>query len=281
MTNVNVVAIYPNRSQADEARKRLLSEGVESGCIRLSDNSVESSRSDVGSDKQQNGDGLFSWLFGSNVADDERATYQSQMHGARTAVSVMIDEGAVERVEDTLEQFDPIDVRENVTAGSGAQSAFAADSASDTTATTTNNSKSASSGISGASSEEKVIPIVEEKLNVGKQTIERRHRIRTRIIDQPIEQQVNLKDERVVIERRPVSDASGAATSAALQPSEVEIIERHEQPVVAKESRVKEEVVVRKDTSDRIETVRDTVRHTEVDDLSETDMAQSNKKSVR
>ena len=44
-----------------------------------------------------------------------------------------------------------------------------------------------------------------------------------------------------------------------------EVTERHEEPVVEKRAREVEEVVVRKEADERVETVRDTVRETKVD----------------
>ena len=43
------------------------------------------------------------------------------------------------------------------------------------------------------------------------------------------------------------------------------MIERHEEPVAQKRARADEEVVIRKDESDRTEQVRDKVRETEVE----------------
>jgi stress response protein YsnF len=49
------------------------------------------------------------------------------------------------------------------------------------------------------------------------------------------------------------------------QEREYEVVERHEEPVIAKRARTDEEVVVRKEANERTETVRDTVRETRVD----------------
>ncbi len=111
---------------------------------------------------------------------------------------------------------------------------------------------------------EQVIPIVKEELNVGKRASERRYRIRTYIVETPVEKDVTLRDERVVVEHRPVT---GAAGLHAEMPSEreYEVIERHEEPVVEKRARNVEEVVVRRDVDERTEKLRDTVRQTHVD----------------
>ena len=109
------------------------------------------------------------------------------------------------------------------------------------------------------------IPVVEEQLQVGKREVERGGvRVESRVTETPVEQNVNLREERVHVERhavdRPVADADKAFREGTL-----EVTERAEEAVVAKEARVVEEVVVNKEVGERTETVRDTVRRTDVD----------------
>ena len=111
--------------------------------------------------------------------------------------------------------------------------------------------------------EEQVIPVVKEELGVAKRATERRYRIRTYVVERPVEEAVTLRDERVIIERRP-SSAQTVGSVDMPQEREYEVIERHEEPVVAKRVQT-EEVVVRKETDERTETVHDTVRETKVD----------------
>jgi stress response protein YsnF len=79
-----------------------------------------------------------------------------------------------------------------------------------------------------------------------------------------VQEQVSLREERVDIERRPV-DRPVAAGDDAFRERVVEASETAEEAVVAKEARVTGEVVVRKTAEERTETVRDTVRRTEVE----------------
>jgi uncharacterized protein (TIGR02271 family) len=114
------------------------------------------------------------------------------------------------------------------------------------------------------------IPIVEEQLNVGKREVETGAvRIRSRIIEKPVEETLRLREQTVVIERTPVDrTATGADTN--FKEGEIEIRKTREVPVVNKEARVVEEVNVRKDVREHEETVRDTVRRTDVE-VNETD----------
>jgi uncharacterized protein (TIGR02271 family) len=105
---------------------------------------------------------------------------------------------------------------------------------------------------------------MEEQLTVGKREMGHgRVRVRSYVVEQPISQQVNLKDEHVHVERHPV-DRPLRPGEGSFQQRTIEAEERREEPVVSKQARVKEEVVVKKDAEQRTEKVSDKVRHTEV-----------------
>ena len=110
------------------------------------------------------------------------------------------------------------------------------------------------------------IPIVEERLTVGKREVNRgRVRVRSYVVETPVQEQVALHQEHVEIERRSVDRPVTAADQALFQERVIEATETVEEAVVAKEARVVEEVVVRKEAEDRVQTVQDKVRRTEVE----------------
>jgi uncharacterized protein (TIGR02271 family) len=112
---------------------------------------------------------------------------------------------------------------------------------------------------------EEVIPIVEERLRVGKrETSHGRVRIRSYVVETPVQEQVTLHEEHVHVERRAVDRPVGA-DDALFRERTIEATETAEEAVVAKEARVREEVVVRKEAEDRTQTVQDKVRRTEVE----------------
>ena len=124
-----------------------------------------------------------------------------------------------------------------------------------------------------ANENEVVLPIVEEQLRIGKRTVERGGvNVRTTSQEVPVQETVNLREENVTVERRPVDRAVGNAPDA-FREGTIEITETAEVPVVSKEARVVEEVVVGKEVTERQETVRDTVKRTEVevDEVNQTD----------
>jgi uncharacterized protein (TIGR02271 family) len=113
---------------------------------------------------------------------------------------------------------------------------------------------------------EVTIPVVEEDLAIGKREVERGHvRIYSRVTEQPVEEAVRLREEKVTVERRPVDRPATEADFAAAGKDVMEMTETAEEPVVTKRARVVEEVVVHKDVTEHTETVRGTERHTDVD----------------
>jgi hypothetical protein len=111
---------------------------------------------------------------------------------------------------------------------------------------------------------EQVIPVVREELEVGKRATERRYRVKSYVIERPVEKTVTVRDERVEIEHRPIS-RTATGDLRMPQEREIEVVERHEEPVVEKRVTGNEEIVVRKETVERPETVHGTVRETKVD----------------
>ena len=111
-----------------------------------------------------------------------------------------------------------------------------------------------------------VLPVVEEDLDIDKRRVERGGvRVSSHVEERPVEQQVNLHEERVNVERRPADRPVTDADAAAFQETSFEVRESVEEPVVHKRARVVEEVIVDTEARDRTETVRDTVRRTDVD----------------
>jgi uncharacterized protein (TIGR02271 family) len=128
--------------------------------------------------------------------------------------------------------------------------------------------------------ETKNIPIIEENLQVGKKKVETGGvRLRRRIVEKPVEENINLRQEEVKIEREPANrPATEADFNKFSEEKTTEIIERSEVPVVSKESRVVVEVSLNKEVKEREETVRDTVRKTEID-IENKDKNKTNRKT--
>jgi uncharacterized protein (TIGR02271 family) len=112
---------------------------------------------------------------------------------------------------------------------------------------------------------QQVVPVVEEQVKIGKRAVQRSGglRVYTKVTERPVEEQVQLRQERATIERRPVDRPLGD-TDRAFQERTIEVTERSEEPVVSKEARVVEEVVVGKQVEQQTQKVRETARRTDV-----------------
>jgi stress response protein YsnF len=113
--------------------------------------------------------------------------------------------------------------------------------------------------------EERVIPIIREEMRVGRRTVERGGvRVSSHIVQRPVSEQVHLRETHVDIERRSV-DRPIRGDEKAFADDTVEMVEMADEPVISKQARVVEEVVVRKHVEDRTATISDEVRSTEVE----------------
>ena len=213
--------------------------------------------------------GFWDWLFGENIPEHDRSWYDTNLRGGRTALSVLVrDEAERGRVAEVLEEFDPIDFDRPPTVSTAATLSTAETGMSPgmtPQAPLAGATPPAGADRRVSSERDQVIPVVKEELDVGKRASERRYRIRTYVVERPVEEAVTLRDERVIIEHRPVAGERAVGDAELPRQREFEVIERHEEPVVAKQTRRVEDVVVRKEADERTEVVRDTVRETKVD----------------
>jgi len=110
------------------------------------------------------------------------------------------------------------------------------------------------------------IPVIEEELHVGKKEVTTGGvRLRSRIIERPVEESIRLREEYVTVERTPVDRLATESDFDTFKEGTVEVIEHAEVPVVSKEARIVEEVSLGKQVEERDEIISDTVRSTQVE----------------
>lgn len=110
------------------------------------------------------------------------------------------------------------------------------------------------------------VPVIEEELQVGKRTVDKGGvRVYRRVIEIPVEESVNLREEHVHVERRPVNRAVSDQDLAMQGDHTIELTETAEEAVISKNARVTEEVRVGKDATEHTQHIHDTVRKTEVE----------------
>ncbi|MCC9138013.1 YsnF/AvaK domain-containing protein [Pontibacter silvestris] len=110
------------------------------------------------------------------------------------------------------------------------------------------------------------IPVIEEQMEVGKREVETGGvRLRSRIVERPVQESMRLREEHVHVERNPVNRPATDRDFANFKEGETTITEHAEIPMVNKEARVVEEVRIGKETEQHDETIKSTVRKTDID----------------
>lgn len=244
-----VVGIFDSASDAQYAVQQLVSNGFSRDNIDVAAQGTTdtTSASTTSTSNDDSIGGFFRSLFGGN---DESDRYSNVARRSSTVSVYTQSMTEAERVADILDQYGAVDVNERASQyGYGASTTTGTTS---TAATTTDNTAS--------------LPIIEEELQVGKRVVETGGvRLRSRIIERPVEEVVRLRVEHVHVERNPVNRPATEADLANFQQGTMEVTEHAEVPVVAKEARVVEEVRLGKDVEEHTETVRETLRSTDVE----------------
>jgi uncharacterized protein (TIGR02271 family) len=198
--------------------------------------------------------GLIGALTSAGVPREEAGYYAEAVRRGGALVMVRADDDMAERVADIMQRADAIDIQRQAESWrSGGWTGF-------------NESAQPYNRDEIERERAAVLPVVQEELQVGKREVDRGGvRVYSRMTEQPVEQSVQLREEHAHVERRAVDRPATEADLATFKEGTLEVRERAEEPLVSKQARVVEEVVVGKETSERTETVRDTVRRTDVD----------------
>ena len=220
---------------------------------------------------------FFRSLFGSD--EDEHAGYYSEAL-RRGSYMVSVDastDDEADRAEQIMQRHNAIDIDERAAhwrsrgwtgydAGAPALSSNEVEEERRYSTAAMGNVAMGTTGstISGAADTTK-IPVVEEELKVGKREVQRGGvRVYTRVTERPIEETVHLREERATIERHAVDRPASEADLATFKEGTIEVRESVEEAVVSKSARVVEEVEVGREVTEHDETVRDTIRKTDV-----------------
>ena len=234
MTNT-VMGLFDDSSTAEQVMQELTSSGFDR-------NQVDLTKEDTSGELRDD-------LVKQGVSQDDADYYVQGISQGGALITVQADEGKTDEAVAIMDRY--------------------ADDAPDQGTRTETRSERVDSGraerVSGE--DEVTLTTAEEQVKVGKRQVEHGgKRIRTYVSETPVEEQVTLRDETVTVERRdvedrPVSDADGDL----FQERTIEMTETDEEAVVSKETRITGEVVVEKDVTEHTETVKDTVRRTEVE----------------
>lgn len=252
MTDETIVAVYDTPAHAQLTVGDLKQAGIPEIAI-----SVHSSASATGigaitalvEEK-----GFWSTLFGGEP-DHDTAVYDSILASGATVVTVKACESYVAQAAGIMESHHPIDIDEWATSHGLTQTTTASEPLAAAMPTT---------GTMATSTDGGTLQLSEERLAVGKRLVNRGGtRIRRFVVETPVEEQIILHDEKVTLERHPLTDAR-PVSNASFTEKTIEATETIEEAVVSKQAFVTEEVTLKKQATDRVETIHDTLRREDV-----------------
>ncbi|WP_072927948.1 YsnF/AvaK domain-containing protein [Nissabacter archeti] len=262
MAHEKIVTLFDTTQQAEAARKNLIKAGFPDNDISLI----------TGEHLKHEGKAIrhpsiWQRLFGDTVEDDYAEVYTRAMDTGGVILTLRADEDDTARAMAILDRHQAVDVPSR-TGGAGALGTTgAALGAAGTTGTagTTDNRDAIHTSLTGDESEEEILRLAEENLEVGKRLVkEGSTRVRRYVTTEDVKAEVALHEQHADIFRRAV-DEPAYLNDIDWSEKVVEVTETHEQPVVNKTAKIVEEVVVRKDESSRVETINDTVRRQNVE----------------
>lgn len=250
-----VIAIFNYSADAQEAVNRLVNAGLTRDNIDVSYNTANETQEnkEYGANfKQGNNESGISRFFKSLFGNDDEANVYTKVAGKNSSIVTVYakSEEEAERAAEILDEAGAIDVDDeaikhgyNSKMGTGKE---------------TMDSRSGNDSTS--------IPVIEENVQIGKREVETGgSRLKSRIVEHPVEEHLRLREEYVTVERSPVDRKATTEDLQNFQESEIELVEHAEVPVVSKEARVVEEVKLNKEVQHRDEKIKETVRKTEVE----------------
>lgn len=280
MGKQTITSFYDGREYANNAALMLKQAGVPDRDIIVLPETA-SSYADVDDHAAKGFWASLESMFGGT---DDHDTYAEGLRRGGIMVTAHVDDAKVDDAIDILERHGSVDLNERETTwrndgwtgGTIANGASAMGLASTGTVGQASAAPSALRSapvgtavpISAVTGQDGMIEVVEETLSVGKQTVNRgKVRLHAYVVEKAVSENITLRDEKVSIDRRPVDRPVGVADLGvgAFADRTIEMDEINEEAVVAKSARVVEEVGLRKEATDNVRTVSDSVRSTKVE----------------
>lgn len=245
-----VIGLFDSKTEAQTAMQELVAAGFAQEDIDFSNRRyADADATAAATTTNASDEGGISGFFRSLFGDDDYTTqnYTDAASDVEAILTIQTDsDERARQIADILDRNGAVDVDERA-AEYRASYAQSGGTARETTGDMT-------------------IPVIEEDLQVGKRTVEQGGvRVRSRVIEKPVEETLRLREEHVVVNRRPVNRAVTDADMESFREGEFELTERAEQAVVSKQARVVEEIEVGKQVAEREEVITDTVRRTDVE----------------
>ncbi len=294
MSKQTITAFFDTRSRAERAALAIKQAGLPAD-VSVSPDTVVDDLGVTGGHAGATGPkktGFWASLEEMFGGSDDHATYTEGLRRGGTMLTAHVDDASTDKAIALLEQHGAVDLEEREetwrsegwiggstggamatsgVAGVGATAlAMTGTAPASVTATETRGAapvaKAAAAARTAATGKEDVLQVVEEQINIGKRAVRRgKVRLHSYVVERAVSENVTLRDETVSIDRHAVDRPLAALGADAFKERTIEMEEVDEEAVVGKTARVVEEIGIRKEVTDRTETIRDTVRSTKID----------------
>ncbi|WP_396594506.1 YsnF/AvaK domain-containing protein [Brevundimonas sp. R86498] len=227
-----ITALFETRADAESARDKLCNANIDKSDIRI----VDQSSSGAASHQEL---GFWASIKNAMLPDDDRQAYEEGIRRGGFLLTADVDEPSADRAITALESANAINLDER-------SAMWRQDGWKPGTGTTP-------------------LTVAEEKLVVGKREVDRGGtRLRSYVTEKPVHEQIALRKEQVGLERKPVDRKLAPGEADPFRERSIEMTATNEEAVVGKETRIIEEVGLKKTSEERVADVKDKVRQTRV-----------------
>lgn len=264
MSNEKIVTLFDKLAYAQAAERNLIKAGFDEDAISLI-------KSDDIDPAELDGEQSF-WksLFGNTLTDEDRVIYSKAIQNNGTVLTVHVDDeqratalAILNRQQLSNEsQYQPQDQLTPNLAHAEISPEHAAALTQQQPAHTAHSDRPY---LTGDETQDEILQLAKEDLEVGKRIeTEGSKRIRRYVVENDVTQRINLKAQHAEVLRRNV-DHAVAENNIDWSDKEISVEEYTEKPVINKNAKIVEEVLVKKVNTTHDEVIHDTVREQKVD----------------
>lgn len=265
MAHEKIVTMFSNTADAEGAKRSLLKAGFDDSDIDV----ISGDRLNK-EEHEARHPGLWQRLFGDTVDEEQAEVYEDALRTGGVVLTLRADEEQLPRALSIIDAHDSGNMQQYGEPGLRNDTDIQSSAGVPTDELYTGEVQPTGvtpvrTSLTGDETEEEVLRLAEERLEVGKRLVsEGSTRVRRYTVTDDVSKEVSLHEQHADIFRRPLTQHA-SPDDVDWSEKTVEVAETHELPVINKTVQVKEEVVVRTDQSERVETVNDSVRRQEVD----------------
>lgn len=245
-----IVGVFDDYSTAESVSRDLANAGIPRDSIHVQSNfrTGAAGRSEYGEENHEGGiSGFFHRLFGGGNDEEDNASshYAEAVRRGSAVVTVTAAADQINSVVEIMNQRGAIDIDRRVEEYK--RTGYTGYDPNAVPYTHEDSVRERERNRERISQEGESIPVIEEELRVGKRVVRKGGvRVYSRIVETPVEQSIDLQEQKARVERRPVNRPLEGGEASRMKEQSIEVIETSEEPVIEKRARVREEVVVGK-----------------------------------